>query len=57
MATQKKSKTDTSKKKQKMRIRVKKAARRSGKISKIEGKVDNAKSKNNLIFHKNELLR
>jgi len=35
-------------KKQKFRIKVKKAARRSGKITKTEGKVDNARSKKQL---------
>lgn len=36
---------EENKKTQKLRIKVKKAARRSGKISKTEGKVDAAKSK------------
>ncbi|MDX1596314.1 MAG: hypothetical protein R3327_05175 [Nitrosopumilaceae archaeon] len=44
----KKKSTDDPKKKQKLRIQVKKAARRSGKLSKTEGKVDDAKSKKQL---------
>jgi len=50
MAARKKSDKEIkdNQKKQKFRIKVKKAARRSGKISKTEGKVENARSKKQL---------